>query len=103
MPHSPDPSDFSRIRHDLRTPVNHIIGYAELLLEDNGLPTEFHADLQRIHTGGRASLQASKRNSSETANANTSLKSNLSVRSPIDSCSTSCPSPSPTASRQAKP
>ena len=56
MSHSPDPSDFSRIRHDLRTPVNHIIGYAELLLEDNGLPTEFRDDLQRIHTGGRALL-----------------------------------------------
>ena len=56
MSHSPDPSDFSRIRHDLRTPVNHIIGYAELLMEDTSLPTEFRDDLQRIHTGGRALL-----------------------------------------------
>ena len=49
-------SDFSRIRHDLRTPVNHILGYAEMLLEDETLPAEFRDDLQRIHTGGRALL-----------------------------------------------
>ena len=24
----------SQLRHDLRTPVNHIIGYSEMLLED---------------------------------------------------------------------
>ena len=24
----------SKIRHDLKTPLNHIIGYAEMLLED---------------------------------------------------------------------
>ena len=53
---TPDPADFSRIRHDLRTPVNHILGYAELLLEDSSLPADFRADLQRIHTGGRALL-----------------------------------------------
>ncbi len=53
---TPAPSDFSRIRHDLRTPVNHILGYAEMLLEDETLPAEFRDDLQRIHTGGRALL-----------------------------------------------
>ncbi len=53
---TPAPSDFSRIRHDLRTPVNHILGYAEMLMEDESLPEEFREDLQRIHTGGRALL-----------------------------------------------
>jgi signal transduction histidine kinase len=53
---TPGPSDFSRIRHDLRTPVNHILGYAEMLLEDETLPAEFRADVQHIHTGGRALL-----------------------------------------------
>jgi adenylate cyclase len=48
--------DFSRIRHDLRTPVNHILGYAEMLLEDDTLPSAFRDDVQRIHTGGRALL-----------------------------------------------
>jgi signal transduction histidine kinase len=53
---TPGPSDFSRIRLDLRTPVNHILGYAEMLLEDETLPAEFRADVQHIHTGGRALL-----------------------------------------------
>ncbi len=52
----PEHPDFSRIRHDLRTPVNHILGYAEMLLEDDTLPAEFRDDIQRIHTGGRALL-----------------------------------------------
>ncbi len=52
----PGHTDFSRIRHDLRTPVNHILGYAEMLLEDDTLPVEFRDDLQRIHTGGRTLL-----------------------------------------------
>jgi len=56
MPAAPAPSDFSRIRHDLRTPVNHILGYAEMLLEDESLPGEFRGDVQHIHTGGRALL-----------------------------------------------
>ena len=56
MPLTPDFPDFSRIRHDLRTPVNHILGYAEMLMEDDSLPAEFRDDLQRIHTGGRALL-----------------------------------------------
>ena len=29
----------AELRHDLRTPVNHIVGYAEMLLEDLELPT----------------------------------------------------------------
>jgi class 3 adenylate cyclase len=51
-----DRPDFSRIRHDLRTPVNHIIGYSEMLLEDESTPTEFREDLQKIHSGGRQLL-----------------------------------------------
>ena len=55
-PGKPDRPDFSRIRHDLRTPVNHIIGYCEMLLEDESVPTEFRADLEKIHAGGRRLL-----------------------------------------------
>jgi adenylate cyclase len=39
------------IRHELRTPVNGIIGYAEMLLEDAQDP-EIEADLRRIRAGG---------------------------------------------------
>jgi sigma-B regulation protein RsbU (phosphoserine phosphatase) len=45
--------DLSRIRHELRTPINHILGYTEMLLEEETLPPAFIADLRRIHAGGR--------------------------------------------------
>ncbi len=48
----------ARIRHDLRTPVNAIIGYSEMLIED---PEEagaeaLLADLRRIHGAGHKLL-----------------------------------------------
>src|SRR5213080_2848424 len=45
--------DLSRIRHELRTPINHILGYTEMLLEEAKLPPSFSEDLRRIHAGGR--------------------------------------------------
>ena len=44
----------SRLRHDLRTPVGHIIGFAEFLEEDNceTAPDEFVRDLQAIRSSG---------------------------------------------------
>ncbi len=44
----------SKIRHDMRTPVGHIIGYAEMLYEDMGddLSPEFQRDLQTIKSSG---------------------------------------------------
>jgi phosphoserine phosphatase RsbU/P len=49
--------DLSKIRHDLRTPINHILGYCEMLQEDDEqVPADFLADLQKIHTGGRQLL-----------------------------------------------
>ena len=63
MDATPDPSaqsgpklDLSRIRHDLRTPINQIMGYCELLQEDDGavLPTSSRPDLKKIHGGGHA-------------------------------------------------
>ena len=57
---APSPSaaglDLSRARHDLRTPLNHILGYCEMLQEDERTPGSFQADLQRIHAGGRQML-----------------------------------------------
>lgn len=46
----------SRLRHDLRTPVNHIIGYAELLLEEarEGGLEDLVPDLEKIRDAGRA-------------------------------------------------
>ncbi len=46
------------LKHDLRTPLNHIIGYSEMLLEESGDSPEqpFGADLERIHFAGRRLL-----------------------------------------------
>jgi sigma-B regulation protein RsbU (phosphoserine phosphatase) len=48
--------DLSRIRHDLRTPINHILGYCELLQEEDAVPGDFHPDLKKIHGGGQQLL-----------------------------------------------
>ncbi len=48
--------DLSKIRHDLRTPIHHILGYCEMLQEDDHLPADFAPDLGRIHAGGRQLL-----------------------------------------------
>ena len=44
----------AKIRHDLRTPVNHIVGFSEMLLEDaaDQVPAGFLRDLQKIRAGG---------------------------------------------------
>jgi signal transduction histidine kinase len=39
--------DLSRMRLELRTPINHILGYCELLLEEDRLPETHRADLRR--------------------------------------------------------
>src|SRR2546423_5972534 len=48
----------STVRHQLRTPLNQIIGYAEMLLEEaqDRKQPDFIPDLQRIHTAGRRLL-----------------------------------------------
>ncbi len=51
------PSELSRVRHELRTPINHILGYSEMLLEDESLPASMAADVRRVHAGGQR-LQA---------------------------------------------
>jgi signal transduction histidine kinase len=46
------------LRHDLRTPINHVLGYTEILVEDAediGL-TGFVPELRKVHAGGRALL-----------------------------------------------
>ncbi len=53
----PDPDRVKRvtlahIRHELRTPINAIIGYSEMLLEEDA-PESARPDLRRIHEAGR--------------------------------------------------
>src|SRR5262245_22747836 len=49
--------DLSHIRHSLRTPINHILGYCEMLLEEEDMPPRIVADLQKIHAGGKQLLE----------------------------------------------
>jgi DNA-binding response OmpR family regulator len=48
----------AHLRHDLRTPVNAIIGYSEMLLEDDdaSTPSDFHALLERLPALGKQLL-----------------------------------------------
>jgi len=51
----PDNEEFlANLRHELRTPMNHIIGYSEMLIEEAGDHGEgdYIPDLQKIHTAG---------------------------------------------------
>jgi adenylate cyclase len=44
-------------RHDLRTPINAIIGYSEMLLEDNEADApEWTTDLEKVHDAGKSLL-----------------------------------------------
>ncbi|MGH8584290.1 MAG: response regulator [Gammaproteobacteria bacterium] len=54
----PGPDSVSHLRHELRTPINHIIGYSELLLEEakDSRLEPFTGDLRKIHTAGKTLL-----------------------------------------------
>ncbi|MGH8626085.1 MAG: response regulator, partial [Gammaproteobacteria bacterium] len=49
----------SHLRHELCTPINHIIGYSELLLEEaeDSALKPFSRDLQKVHTAGKTLLE----------------------------------------------
>ena len=51
-------ANLAKIRHGLRTPVNHIVGYAEILMEEgaDALPAAFLIDLEKIRSSGHILL-----------------------------------------------
>jgi signal transduction histidine kinase len=54
-----DAASLARLRHDLRTPVNHILGYTELLIDDSS-ERQLEALVpvfQKIQDGGRQLLE----------------------------------------------
>jgi signal transduction histidine kinase len=50
----------AHLRHELRTPINHILGYTEILLEDAGETglAEFAPAFREMNSGGRAVLDS---------------------------------------------
>ncbi|WP_367027421.1 adenylate/guanylate cyclase domain-containing protein [Methylococcus sp. ANG] len=62
----------AKIRHGLRTPINHIIGYAEILREEtaDSLPAAFVTDLEKIHSSGYILLALINRHLGEDCTPN---------------------------------
>ena len=52
-----DEAQTRELRHELRTPVNHLIGYAELLLEEEGLAPANTTQLESIRAVARQVLE----------------------------------------------
>jgi len=51
-------ADLAELRHNLRTPINHILGYAEMLIEDAALVNHTPAldALRHVHSAARGAL-----------------------------------------------
>lgn len=58
MPASDSRAPLSHLRHDLRTPINQILGYSELLLEEcsDAGHTAYEGDLQKIRSAAKTLL-----------------------------------------------
>jgi adenylate cyclase len=88
-PPSRDPN--AQARHDLRTPVNQILGYAELLqeeMEERGL-TEFVSDLKKIQTAARNQIELITKLLAPPA----SEKPTLATRAPVVALGAAPPAP----------
>ena len=51
------PDEIRELRHELRTPVNHLIGYSELLLEEDGITAATTQQLNAIRVTARLVLE----------------------------------------------
>lgn len=48
--------DLALVRHELRTPIDHILGYCEALEENPATPRQFRDEFRRIHAAARRLL-----------------------------------------------
>ena len=53
------PEEIRELRHELRTPVNHLIGYSELLLEEEDVDAAMVARLESVRSVARQVLSNS--------------------------------------------
>ncbi len=51
------PDEIRELRHELRTPVNHLIGYSELLLEEDGITAATTQQLDAVRATARLVLE----------------------------------------------
>ena len=56
-PEAVTPEEARELRHELRTPVNHLIGYSELLLEEDGITADETAKVASIRSIARKVLE----------------------------------------------
>ena len=52
----PGQRDMALVRHELRTPIDHILTYCEAFQEHPATPRSFRDELRRIHAAGRRLL-----------------------------------------------
>ena len=82
-----DSKSLGKLRHDLRTPINQVIGYCELLLEDTSIDTGYTRDLERIKFAGWQLLTALNTYLGDQSLSNRSLdtsKLQQDLRTPVD-------------------
>jgi hypothetical protein len=53
---TPDPENLAYLRHELRTPLKHVLAYSEMLLEDPEEARELAAVLRLVRGGARTLL-----------------------------------------------
>ncbi len=55
------PVALQRLRHDARTPLNTVLGFAELIMDQGGevVPASWLGEVKQIHTAGKRMLELS--------------------------------------------
>lgn len=71
----PNEADDRQFRHELKTPINHIVGYSELLIEEEELPAPLPEQLKEIKGIANEIASLASAFTSDNADCIASLKS----------------------------